>query len=235
MTAPRPWIVLPHDPIEKLEENLWLVDGALPSGHMRRRMSIARLGDGRLAFHNAVPLDEPAMREIEAWGEPAILLVPNGLHRLDIHAWKARYPRLRVLCPTLAAARVRQVIPVDGHWDALPADPGFRAEPIEGSKAGEAVFIAEREGRASLLFGDTVMNIPHLPGFDGFLFRLLGSTGGPRVTFIARLLMVADRRAVRAHLLRLAELPGLARLVPSHGQVVDHDAPSVLRGVAERL
>ena len=76
--APRPWTVLPHRPLEQHEDNLWSVDGSLPFGHMRRRMAIVRLGDGRLVFHNAIPLADDAMRALEAWGDPAILIVPNG-------------------------------------------------------------------------------------------------------------------------------------------------------------
>src|SRR6266851_3397529 len=96
---PRPWTVLPHGPLEKLEPNLWAVEGTIkmPAGELSRRMCIARLGDGRLFLMNGVPLREEAMREMEAFGKPAFLLVPNGYHRLDIAAYKQRYPQLRVL------------------------------------------------------------------------------------------------------------------------------------------
>ena len=67
------------------------------------------------------------------------------------------------------------------------------------------------------------------------MLRLLGSSGGPRVTPIARLLAVRDVRAIAADLERLASIPGLARLVPTHGDIVGQDAPAVLRGVASRL
>src|SRR5438128_125225 len=96
---PRPWTVLPHGPLEKLEPNLWAVAGSIPmpAGDFPRRMCIARLGDGRLLLLNGVPLVEEAMREVEAFGRPAFLLVPNGYHRPDIAAYKQRYPQLRVL------------------------------------------------------------------------------------------------------------------------------------------
>jgi hypothetical protein len=202
---------------------------------MPRRMSIVRRSDGRLAFHNAVPLDDASMREVEAWGEPGFLLVPSGFHRLDVHAFKARYPRLEVLCPAPVAARVRQAVAVDGHWDALPPDPALRAETLDGVKAGEAAFVVESEGRTSVLLGDTMMNLPHLPGFEGLVFRLLRSTGSARVTWIAKVAIVGDKRALRAHLERLAALPGLARIVPSRGFVIDEDAPAALKQVAAGL
>jgi hypothetical protein len=235
MRAPRPWTVLSHGPIERLEENLRAVEAALPRGAVRRRMSIVRLADGQLVFLNAVPLEPGAMAELERWGEPAFLVVPNRLHRLDLHAWKARYPRCAIVCPRPAAPHVAAIVAVDGDLDALPRDRALRSEALDGTRSAEPVLAVTSGSRTSLLFGDAVMNLPHLPGLEGLLLRLIGSTGGPRVTLPARVIQVADRRALAAHLARLAETPGLARLVPSHGAIVDDDAAGVLRAVAHRL
>jgi hypothetical protein len=233
--APRPWTVVAHDPVERLEENLWAVEAAVPRLALRRRMSIVRLGDGRLAFHNAVPLVEPDMRALEAWGTPAFLIVPNGHHRLDVHAWKARYPALRVLCPPPVRARVAEVAPVDGALDALPADAALRAEPLAGARSGEAALVVRSGERTSILFGDAVFNVPHAGGVGGLILRLIGSSGGPRVTPLARRVLVADARALADHLERLAATPGLARLVPSHGRIVSEGAAATLRDVARAL
>lgn len=235
MSPPRPWTVLPHGPLEALDSNHWAVTSALPRGSLDRRMTVVRFGDGRLLCHNAVPLEEPAMRELEALGEPAFLFVPNGFHRLDIHAWKARYPRCRVLAPPGSAKAVGKVLTVDGGLETLPRDPALEAQVLDGTRAREAVLVARGQGGASLVFGDAVMNVPDRPGLEGLVLRLVGSSGGPRVTLIARLLLVSDRRALAAHLTRLAGTPGLARLVPSHGPVVAERAAEVLREVAGRL
>ncbi|HET8732485.1 MAG TPA: hypothetical protein VFM45_01810, partial [Anaeromyxobacteraceae bacterium] len=57
---PRPWTVLPHGPLERLEENLHVVDGWVPGIRgLRRRMAVVRRSDGGLVFFNAVPVDEP--------------------------------------------------------------------------------------------------------------------------------------------------------------------------------
>ena len=69
MAAPRPWTVDRHDPIEKLAENLWEVEGDLPGMGLRRRMTVVRLGDGRLVVHNAIALEESSQKQLEAWGE----------------------------------------------------------------------------------------------------------------------------------------------------------------------
>jgi hypothetical protein len=238
MSSPRPWTVLPHGPVEPLAEGLWTVEGDLPYAGLKRRMTIVRLPEGGLAFHNAIPLREADLALVERHGRPALLLVPNGNHRLDVHAWKERFPRLTVLCPAAARERVATAVRVDGTFEehaALRAHDALAAIPLDGSKSGEAAIRVRTGTEVSLLFGDTVFNVPHQPGIAGLLLRLVGSSGGARVTRIGRLLTVRDPRALAAHLERLAATPGLARLVPSHGDVVRHGAPETLRAVARRL
>ena len=237
MAKPRPWTVLPHEPFEKLEENLWTVAGRLPHASMNRRMSVVRLDGGRLVLHNAVPLAEPAMRELEAFGAPAVLVVPNGFHRLDVHAWKERYPRLSVICPPQSRLRVSRVVAVDGGWELLPRDPALEAIPIAAVRSGEAALVVRSAGgaRASLLFGDTFMNIPHQRGLGGLVLRTFGSSGGPKVTAMAQFFTIRNRGATAGALLELAMTPGLVRLVPSHGNIVDHEPKDVLDAVAHRL
>jgi hypothetical protein len=44
-----------------------------------------------------------------------------------------------------------------------------------------------------------------------------------------------DKKALRAQLERLAETPGLSRIVPCHGDLIERDASAVLRQVASTL
>jgi hypothetical protein len=233
----RPWIVLPHDPIVKHEDNLWSVRGLLrpEGGVVDRRMAIVKLEGARLLFFNAVPLAPEAMADLEAWGEPAYLVVPNGFHRLDIHAFKARYPGMKLVAPAPAIARVARVAPVDGDLTTLPIEPGLVVEALEGTKIGEPALVVSSAGRRSLVFGDAVMNLAHGGGLEGFLLKLLGSTGGPKVTRIARWVLMSDAARLRGHLEMLAGLEGLARIIPSHGAIIEADAARVLREVAAGL
>ena len=178
----RPWIVKPHDALQKLEPELWAVESDIKTGGaIRRRMGIIRLPDGGIAFLNAVPLRDETMREIEAWGTPAFLIVPTGYHTLDIAPFKARYPQIKVLAES---PRVAKRVEVAGGWDFFPSSGRIKAIRLRGIK-GEAAF---RVGGTLVIPGDAMMNLPHLPGFEGFVWRLLGSTGGPRVTVIARVI-----------------------------------------------
>lgn len=235
MATERPWIVLPHEKIVKHESNLWTVEGRLFDGGARRRMSIIRLSDGRLLIHSAVPLDEPSMKEIEAWGPIAFIVPPNAFHDMDVGPYSRRYPDAKVLCDPKIQKKIAKRARVDGTLSDLPTGLGVRVEPSAGTKNDEPCFIVESEGRTSLIFTDAMFNVPHFGGFVGFMMRVLGSTGGPRVTRVFKLAAMKDKVAYREHLEKLTSVPNLARLVVAHGAVVENDIPGFMREVMRSL
>ena len=233
---PRPWIVLPHRPIEKLQENLWTVEADLPQGPLKRRMGIARLDSGQLVFLNAIALDTRSMEEIERWGEPAFAIAPSAYHRIDLGAYKVRYPKLRILAGQAARKRVEQTAPVEGWLELLPKDAGIAIESVAGTKMGDAVCTARAASRASLCFpGDVLMNLPPARGFPGLLLSLLGFIGDLRVPRLIRWIGVKDRAALKAHLMKLADTPGLQHVFACHGSVVSVDPSGALRRAASNL
>lgn len=227
------WTVLQHDPIRELSENLWTCEGAIPKMALRRVSSFARLGDGGLVLHNAMALDEPSLRRLMAWGTPKILLVPNAFHRLDARIVKDRFPDLRVLCPAAARKKVEEVVAVDGTYEDFPADERVKLHYLDGLAKREGVLEVKSDDGTTLVFNDVVFNQPHMPGIEGLAFRLMGSSGGPKVTFIARTFLAKDRKALRAHLERLAAIPDLRRIVVMHGEMMIE--PSDLRLAASFL
>jgi hypothetical protein len=234
---PRPWTVLPHTPLEKLQPNLWTVEATTPSGPFLRRMGVARLDDGRLVLLNAIALDENAMKEIEAFGQPAFVIVPNGFHRLDLGSYKARYPSLRILAAPAARKRVSEIAPVDGWLDLLPKDAGVVVEEVRGGKMGDAVAIVRSGAHATVVApGDILTNmVPAKGGVSAAIARLLGFVGELRVPRLIKWIGVKDKRALREHLLALAETPGLQRVFTCHGPVVSVDPTGALRRAAQAL
>jgi hypothetical protein len=233
---PRPWTVLPHRPIRKLQDNLWAVEADLPQGPLKRVMGIARLADGRLVLFNGVALDEAAMKEIEAWGEPAFVVAPNGYHRIDLGSYKVRYPKLRVLAAPAARAKVAQIAPVDGFLEQLPSDPAVKVEEIAGGKMGEVVATCRAAGSTALVFpGDTLMNVPAAAGVPGVVLRVVGFVGELRVPRLIKWIGVRDKGALKQHLEALAQTPGLSKIVTCHGPVVDQDAAGALLRAAAAL
>ncbi len=230
------WTVLKHHPIEKLESNLWCVTGTLPGMALRRVMTLVRLEDGRIVVHSAIALDEASMSEIEAWGTPEILLVPNTFHRLDAPAYVDRYPNMKVYCPRGGRKKIEDVVGVDGTYDDIQGLPHFTWEYLDGIGKAEAVLFVKSQSGITLVFNDAVFNMPHGHGVSGFIFRYLTqSTGGPRVTRLFRFFALKDREAFRAHLERLADTPDLKRVIVSHHRMITDDPAGALRMAASTL
>ena len=230
------WKVLPHRPLEKLCDRLWRVEGDLEGMPLARVMTVARRADGRLVVHNAVALEDDAMQQIESWGEVGFLVVPNGYHRLDARVFHERYPSARVLCPAGATKRVAQVVSVSGSYDEFPADEAVSLQTLDGTGGAEGAMLVRADDGTSVVLNDAVFNMPHVRGFTGFVLRrITASTGGPRVSRVARLFMIEDKAAFAAHLARLAELPDLRRVVVSHHETIDVEPARVLREVAASL
>lgn len=219
------WKVLRHDPIEQLAENLWWVKGALPGMTLERNMTVARLHDGRLVIHNAIALDPAGMQALESWGTPAFLLVPSAHHRIDAPRYKQRYPGLTVLTPPGARAKVEQVVAVDGVYADFPQDDTVRLELPNGLAEREgAMFVRSADG-VTLVLNDAVFNMDKKRDFLGNLFTtLLGSAPGPRVSRLAKLAIVKDKKAFRAELERYAAIPDLVRLIVAHEKVAKGEA-----------
>ncbi len=216
------WHVLPHGPIEKIASNLWRVQGAMADIPMKRAMDLVRRPNGEVWIHNPVALDDAAMKEIEAWGAPTVVLVPSGYHTLDAARFKERYPSVRLLCPKGARGRlIAKRIPIDATYDAIADDEDLAIERLDGVRDMEAAIRITSEDGVSLLFCDGVFNMPHQPGFKGWVLKTIGSTGGPRVTNIFKWFVVKDKSAYRASLIRLSEIPNLKRVFLQHEEPFD--------------
>lgn len=226
--------VHPHEPIVELSENLWCVQGDVPGAPIKRRMTIAKLSDGSLAVHNAMLLKKADMKRIDAWGEVRYVIVPNRFHRLDAGTFKERYPDAKIVCPRSARAQVEEKVPVDLSYADVPRDADVSFEHVDGSGEREGVMSVRSSDGTTLVFNDTFFNMPHMSGGYGVLLKAIGTTGGPRVTNVAKLFLIRDKGRVREYLGELAQ-SDVVRLVPGHGDVVDQDAEEVLYRAAVQL
>jgi hypothetical protein len=225
------WTVLAHDPIEKHAENLWSVSGYMPGGN-QRRMTIARRADGGLVIHNPIALGDAEMTEVEAFGKPAFLIVPNAFHRQDSIIYKQRYPELSVLCPQTARKKVSEIVDVAGHLDEMPKDANVEVFHLRGMKEREgAIRVRSKEGNG-LVFNDTLLNLEPGSGFTGFFMAPTGTLSVPR---FARLMLMKKGAELKEHLQELASSAGLTQLVPGHGKVIASDAATALQAAAARL
>jgi hypothetical protein len=232
------WKVLEHGPVVALADNLWWVSGSLPNMTLRRTMTAVRLGGGELLLYSAIAMEEGAMRQLEAWGRPRWLVVPNHGHRLDAPRYKARYPELRVVAPPGSRSGVEEQVHVDATTaDVQLGDDTCWFEPLHGVGDTEAAMFVRSADGVTLVLNDVMFNMDKKQDWLGWLFTtVLGSAPGPRVSRLARLVFVEDRRALRADFERFAELPELVRVIVAHEKVASGpDARAALRQAATYL
>jgi hypothetical protein len=233
----RDWKVLPHGPLEQLDEGILAVVGRLkmPLVELPRRMTVVRLRDGGLVVWSAIALDDAVMARVEAEGRPAFLVVPNDHHRLDAAAWKARYPEIVVVAPLGARDRVAEVVPVDTCAPDF-ADPAVRFVAVPGTRDHEAALVVHRAAGTTLVVNDVIANIRDPNGIGGWLLERMGFAGSEaQVPGPVKLALVKDRSALRDQLLQWAGIADLKRIVVAHGDVIDSSPQQALRELASRL
>jgi hypothetical protein len=228
------WVVAPHGALTELEPGLLTVVGAIkmPLGKFPRRMTVVRLDRGRTALYSPVPLRDPEMARIEALGDPAYLIVPNAAHRLDIRVFHRRYPHAKVVTAAGARAAVEEAVkPVQ---TAARLGPNVTLIAVPGTRERELALLFRRTG-LSLITNDIIGNVTRPRGIGGWLInRLLRFGPNAHVPRDVRGLLIADKAALAAQFRAWAELDGLTRIIPSHGQVIDDPAP-ILRRLAKEL
>jgi len=231
------WTVLPHGKLTRLDDNLLSVTGDLhmPVGDFPRRMTVVRLHDSRLVIFSAIALDEAEMQALEAFGTPSFLIVPNDIHRMDAKIWKDRYPLMRVVAPAGVRTQVEELVAVDDTAPNL-GDPQVQFVTVPGTQEREAALVVRTWSGTTLIVNDLIWNMEDRPGLGGWLFHVMGFTGKePRIPAIVELREIKDKLALREQLEAWANIPGLNRIIVSHGNIVSRDAKGVLDRLAEGL
>ena len=231
----RPWTVLPHSAIQKLDDNLWTVENSVPGTRIGRRMCILKRTDGSLLFFHSIPLDETALAEVRAWGTPRYLVVGHDQHTMDAHAFQEKLG-LEAYGPKSNEEKLRGRMTLTGALEDIPKDPSMDIFSVLGTKHGETAIILRSGGgtRVSLLLSDVLHNT-HKED-TSFLFRMLGFTSdGPKVVPAFRMLFTKDKAVLKKTLTDWAKIPNLKRLVPFHGRIVEKEAAEAVRTAAAKL
>ena len=117
----------------------------------------------------------------------------------------------------------------------VPPDPNVQITPVAGAKTGEPAIIVKSDGgkRVSLLVSDVLQN--NSKGVD----RSAPSAHGLRRRPQGRAGLQDDvpqgQGRAKRQLTEWAEMPGLARLVPCHGDPVTSGVAEALRAAAAAI
>lgn len=238
MTKPfQHWTVLPHGKLAQIDENILTVVGEIhmPLMDLPRRMTVVRLRDASLVVFSAIALDEDEMTALEAYGRPAILIVPSDKHRLDAKTWRDRYPEIQVAAPEGARAKVEETVQVDTVAPDFH-DPNVQFVTVPGTRGREAALVVRTPRGTTLVLNDLVGNIRDAAGFGGWLLHLAGFAGKEaQIPAVVKLAVIADTKALRAQLLQWSEIESLKCILVSHGSPIEENPRQVLRELAASL
>ena len=231
------WKVLPHGKLEQIADNIMTVTGdiRMPLMDLPRRMTVVRLNGSRLVVYSAIALEDDAMKKLERFGRPAYLIVPSDKHRLDAKIWKDRYPKMRVVAPEGAQARVAKVVQVDTTAPRFD-DPSVDFVTVPGTRGHESALVVRSKTGTTLVLNDIVGNIQDASGVGGWLLHLAGFAGKKaQIPKVVKMAMIKDQGALRAQLLEWAEIEALKRILVSHGSPIENNPRQALRDLAGTL
>ena len=118
-----------------------------------------------------------------------------------------RYPAAHVVAPASVREKVEEVVRVDLTTDEFPNGEDVTMLPLAGVAGREFVMQVRSDDGVTLVFNDALFNVPHTGGAGGWMLRLMGSSGGPRATPLARMLLYTDRSAAVRHSCNLRKRP----------------------------
>jgi hypothetical protein len=231
------WKVLPHGELAEFDGCILTVTGDIhmPLMDLPRRMTVVRLNGSRLVIYSAIALGAGEMATLEAYGRPAILIVPSDKHRLDAKIWKDRYPAMQVVAPAGARAKVEKIVPVDTVEPRFD-DPKLQFVTVPGTRGCESALVVSTLNGTTLVLNDIVGNIRNSSGIGGWLLRMVGFAGTKaQIPKVVQMMMIEDKSALRTQLLQWAGIESLKRILVSHGSTIEDNPRQVLRDLAGSL
>ena len=216
----------PYGPLREIGPGLFCMDGRWKRSPFARRMTVVRHGNGTLAIHSAIRLQEEDYgRVLDPLGSLSLIVVPNSMHGDEARFHADRYPAARVLVPGPVRERCRAKLPrvdgtIAGDW---PAAWGTELRPLQlqGTRMGEVLFL--HVPSRTLISTDLVFHFTdELTGLPRQIMRWNGVVGRVGPSRIFRWFFLTDR-AVFARSLAPVRDWDFDRIVMSHGTIVERD------------
>jgi glyoxylase-like metal-dependent hydrolase (beta-lactamase superfamily II) len=214
------------------DTDLWSVEHVFrwPAGltPVPVRMTVIRLGNGQLILHSPIPLSRDLRAELDALGPVAFVVVPEAHGRFAGPASQA-YPAAQLLAAPDAPRRRRSLPFQASLADEPPSEWDGQVESLLllGFRLHE-VLVFHRPSR-TLILTDLCFNIHRS---SSRVARMFFKANGMWQRFgpsrIIRRVGVSDRALLENSLERVFQWD-FERIVPGHGDVIDHAGPDAIR------
>jgi len=192
------------------------------------RMTVIRLSDGQLILHSPVPLSPELRDELDALGPVGFIVVPEAHGRFAGGASQS-YPSAQLLAAPRAPWRRKSLTFHASLADQPPAAWAGQVESllVRGFRLHEVVLF-HRPSR-TLVLTDLCFSIQRSASrVARSFFRANGMWQRFGPSRIIRRIGVADRAAFQ-HSLEHVLGWDFERIVPGHGDVIEHGGPAALR------
>jgi len=127
-------------------------------------------------------------------------------------------------------------VPVDLVLDQLKdADASFLT--VAGTANRDSALVVQRPGGTSLIVNDSIAHVANPQGPGAWLMARLFGFGASQsaIPRPIRSKMISDPSALAAQLEKWASIPGLQRIIPSHGEIIDQQPAAELLRLAQTL
>jgi hypothetical protein len=219
--------------LRRWDDEIWIADGPPVSFFgfpYPTRMTVVRLGDGRVWICSPVRLDESLANAVDEIGPLRHLVEPNKLHHLHLAEWVKRWPEATTHAPP-GLARRRPDLRFDEALGDRP-NPAWAADidqvVFRGSLFMDEVVFFHRRSRTAI-FTDLIQRFPpaSVSGWRGWVMRIDGLVGDKGSTPREwRLAFLGRGRARRA--LRTVLDWNPRHLVIAHGECARENADAVI-------
>ena len=223
---------------KQISDGVWIVDAAPihPGGiPLPIRMTVLRLAGGELLLHSPIPYQPGLQRALEKLGRIGHLVAPSVGHWMFLQDWQAVCPNA-ITWAVLGLEDRGQVRRSGVRIDAELGDksPRVWADEIDQVLIAGPVFkevcLFHRPSK-SLLLTDLIINLEAdlLPVVARSLARILGIVAPDgKAPLYLRLLLRTNHQEVAKAARRLVDF-NPDRVIFTHGQWFDRDAPGELR------
>jgi Domain of unknown function (DUF4336) len=191
---------------------------------MKTRMTVVRLGDGRLLLHSPVAIDDALMQALVALGPVGYLVAPNRFHHLRMPDATQRFPEARVFGAKGLREKARGVRVDEVLSEEIPAEwaPALDLCPVFGAPEMSEVAFFHKKSR-TLLVSDLLFNIVEPEGLATKMVLTLMGTRGRLAKSRLWWKFTNDKKAFGASIEKIMNWD-FDRLIMAHGNIVENDA-----------
>jgi len=192
------------------------------------RMTVLRLRDRQLILHSPIPISAELRQELESLGPVGFIVVPHAHGKFAAEAAQA-FPSAQLIAAPAPPASARSLPFRAALPDQAPAAWTGEVESllVRGFRLRE-VLLYQRSSR-TLVITDLCFNVQRSSSsLARAFFRLDGMWQRFAPSLIIRAVGISDRAGFRSSLEQVQRWD-FERIIPGHGDVLEHGGPAALR------